>query len=96
MGKKQKKGDKGQNTVSSIHASFKANLHNLMTFVKNVTPIAAQHDKSMIEKLTLLFDKLSKVIGLSSEEIMHRIADKAGSREPRAKEATKRTVAVPG
>ncbi len=68
----KKKKNKGQRPLSLIHQSFKSNFRDLMLFVNNLIPIVTQHDKSTMEKIKLLTDRLFQIAGISVEELKRR------------------------
>jgi hypothetical protein len=47
--------------IGSIHHNFTANLEGLRVFISNLSPVAKEHDKILMEKITEIFEELTKI-----------------------------------
>jgi len=55
--------------IKSIHHNFTANSEGLRVFISNLIPIAKEHDKILMEKITKIWEELFKITGVSENKL---------------------------
>jgi hypothetical protein len=55
--------------IGSIHHNFTANSEGLRVFISNLSPIAKEHDKILMEKITKICEEFFKITGVSENNL---------------------------
>ena len=55
--------------LGNIHQNFSANSEGLRVFISNLSPVAKEHDKILMEKITKICEELLKIAGVSINEL---------------------------
>ena len=55
--------------IESIHHNFTANSEGLRVFISNLCPVAKEHDKILMEKITKILEELLKITGASENNL---------------------------
>jgi hypothetical protein len=69
MGINKKQEEKEQDEIIKFHFNFKINLEGLRVFIINLSPVAKEYDKTIMEKITKICDEILKIAGISEIEL---------------------------
>jgi hypothetical protein len=65
----KKREEKAQYDIEMIHLNFTTNSEGLRIFITNLSPVAKEHDKNIIEKISKICEELLKISGISKDEL---------------------------
>ena len=65
----KKREEKAQYYIEMIHLNFTTNSEGLRVFITNLIPVAKEHDKDLIEKISKIVKEALKITGVSKNDL---------------------------